>query len=170
MSKRDLKKYLTSLTKDQLEEQLINLYDKFSDVKTYYNFAFNPNEHKLEQEARVKISNEYFPVKGKRPKLRRSTAQKIIKHFINLGVDSFIVADIMLFNIEIAQTYSSGKTINYSSFYKSILNSYTQVIEYVVSNGISVNFKERILKIHDEAFRQRWENRKEFERIYDNFE
>ncbi len=170
MSKRDLKKYLASLPKEELEEQLLSLYDKFSDVKQYYDFVFNPKEDKLEQEAKVKIANEYFPLKGKRPKLRRSTAQKYIKHFLSLGVDPFVVADVMLFNIETAQKYSAKRELKYSSFYKSMLNSYKQVVDYVVINGMAPSFKERIATIKNEAFGQYWENREEFERIWDNFE
>jgi len=142
MSKRDLKKYLASLPKEELEEQLLSLYEKFGEVKAYYDFVFNPKEDKLEQEAKVKIANEYFPIKGKRPKLRRSTAQK----------------------------YSGKRELSYASFYKSILNSYKQVVEYVTVNGMAPNFSERIATIKNEAFRQYWENRKEFERIHDNFE
>ncbi len=170
MSKRDLKKYLTSLPKEELEEQLLALYEKFSDVKAYYNFVFNPKEDKLEQEAKQKILNEYFPVKGKRPKLRRSTAQKYIKNFLTLGVDPFVVADVMLYNIETAQRYSAKRQLKYDSFYKSMLNSYKQAVDYVAANGMVGNFKERISAIHDEAFRQHWDNRKEFEKIWDNFE
>lgn len=170
MSKRDLKKYLASLPKEELEEQMMALYEKFADVKAYYNFIFNPKEDKLEQEAKLKISNEYFPVKGKKAKLRRSTAQKYIKNFLTLGVDPHIVADVMLFNVETAQKYSARRTIRYDSFYKSMLNSYKQAVDYVVTNGIGGEFKQRILAIHDEAQRQRWDNRKEFERIWDNFE
>jgi len=170
MSKRDLKKYLASLPKEELEEQLLALYEKFGDVKQYYDFVFNPKEDKLEQEAKLKIANEYFPIKGKRPKLRRSTAQKYIKHFISLGVDPYVVADVMLFNIETAQKYSAKRELKYSSFYKSILNSYKQVVDYVAVNGMDTNFKERIAAVKDEALRQYWENRMEFERIWDNFE
>jgi hypothetical protein len=170
MSKRDLKKYLSSLPKDELQEQLLALYDKFSEVKAYYDFVFNPKEEKLEQEAKIKISNEYFPIKGKRPKLRRSTAQKYIKHFLSLGVDPYVVADVMLYNIEIAQTYSAKRELRYSSFYKSIYNSYKQAVEYVVANGMNVNFAPRIKAIYEQSFKQKWENMKEFERIYDNFE
>lgn len=170
MSKRDLKKYLASLPKEELEEQLLALYEKFADVKQYYDFVFNPKEDKLEQEAKLKISNEYFPLKGKRPKLRRSTAQKYIKHFLNLGVDPYVVADVMLYNIETAQKYSAKRELKYSSFYKSMLNSYKQVVDYVSVNGMDANFKERIATIKNETFRQYWENRKEFERIWDNFE
>nr|WP_322626316.1 DUF6155 family protein [uncultured Flavobacterium sp.] len=170
MSKRDLKKYLAQLPKEELEEQLLALYEKFPEVKTYYNFVFNPREDKLEQEAKVKISTEYFPPRGKRPKLRRGVAQKFIKHFISLGVDSFIVADVMLYNIEIAQTYSENKNISQEAFYKSMLNSYKQVIDYTVVNGVSANYKSRIKKIYEETLAQKWPNRKEFERLYDNFE
>ena len=109
MSKRDLKKYISELSKPQLEEQIIELYEKFKDVSVFYNFVFNPNERNIIKDAKIKISNEYYPIRGKRPKMRRSVAQKFIKHFILLGVDTFIVADIMLYNLEIAQTFTSEK-------------------------------------------------------------
>lgn len=165
MSKRDLKKYLAGLDKAQLEEQLLELYDKFGDVKTYYDFVFNPKEEKLVGEAKAKIANEYFPVKSKRAKLRRSTAQKYIKHFLLLGVDPFAVADVMLYTIEVAQKYTAKREMRYASFYKSMLNSFEQVVNYVTVNGILSEFKNRIIDIQANANRQKWENRHEFDRI-----
>ncbi len=167
MSKRDLKKYLKELDKEQLEEQLLELYEKFSDVKIYYDFVFNPKEEKLLQEAKLKITAEYFPLKGKRPKLRRSIAQKYIKHFISLGVDPYVVADLMLHNIEIAQKYSAKREMRYSSFYKSMLNSFEQVVKYAIENGMVADYKTRIFEIKDTAFSQNWENKREFERPLD---
>ncbi len=134
MSKRDLKKYLTELNKEQLEEQILELYEKFSPVKVYYNFVFNPKEETLLQESKLKISHEYYPIKksGRRskPKMRRSVAQKYIKHFILLGVDPFIIADIMLYNIEIAQTFSSEHPVKQELFYKSMFNSFDQAVVF----------------------------------------
>ena len=170
MSKRDLKKYLAGLDKEQIEAQFLELYDKFSDVKTYYDFVFNPKEEKLVGEAKAKIANEYFPVKTKRAKLRRSTAQKYIKHFLLLGVDPFAVADVMLYAIEIAQKYSAKREMRYASFYKSILNSFEQVVSYVISNGIITDFKPRILDVFNEVNRQKWENRFDFERVIEKFD
>ena len=147
MSKRDLKKYLSELNKEQLEEQIIELYEKFNPVKVYYNFVFNPKEDALLQECKLKISNEYFPIKklGRRskPKMRRSVAQKLIKHFIVLGVDPFVIADVMLYNIEIAQTYSGENLIKQELFYKSMFNSFEQAVEFIISNGIYSEFKTR---------------------------
>lgn len=162
MSKRDLKKYLQSLDKDQIAEQFMELYIKFPEVKIYYNFIFNPNEDKLLQDAKIKISAEYFPTKTKKAKLRRSTAQKIIKHFIMLGVEPHITAEVMLYNITVAQKYSAKKEMYYNSFYKSILNSLEQCITFCISNGILPHFKSQILDIVEEVQRQKWPNKSEF--------
>ncbi|MFB9107331.1 DUF6155 family protein [Flavobacterium gyeonganense] len=176
MSKRDLKKYLTGLNKEQLEEQIIELYEKFSPVKVFYDFVFNPKEDKLLQESKTKISHEYFPVKKPgakwRPKakMRRSVAQKIIKHFISLGVDPFVIADVMLYNIEIAQTYSSGNFIKQELFYKSMLNSFEQAVNFVISNGVLSEFKPRIIAIQQETMQQKWKNKYEFEAILEKID
>ena len=170
MSKRDLKKYLKELDKIQLEEQILELYEKFSPVKIYYDFVFNPKEETLLKECKIKISNEYFPVRGKKPKLRRSTAQKIIKHFSTLGVDSFIVADIMLYSIEIAQTYSAEKYIKQDSFYKSMLNSFEQAIQYMIEKNNLDTFKNRVGAIANKTTELNWINQYEFNAIIERFE
>ena len=174
MSKRDLKKYLTELNKKQLEEQILELYEKFGAVKTYYDFVFNPKEDTLLKECKIKISNEYFPQKtsGKprRPKMRRSVAQKYIKHFILLGVDSFIIGDVMLYSIEIAQTFSAERLIKPELFFKSMFNSFEQAVKFMISNGILEEFKSRILAINNETMQQNWHNKEEFNAIIERFE
>lgn len=170
MSKRDLNKYVKELNKEQLEEQLIELYEKFKDVKIYYDFVFNPNENKLVDEAKIKISNEYFPIKGRRPKMRRSVAQKYIKHFIVLGVDVFLIADVILYNIEIFQAFSSERIIRQELFFKSMLTSFQQVISFLISNGILEDFKSRLVAIKEEAIRQNWYNQYEFNALIERFE
>jgi hypothetical protein len=170
MSKRDLKKYVTELSKEQIEEQIIELYLKFPEVKTYYDFVFNPNEDKLLREAKVKISNEYFPINGKRPKMRRSTAQKIIKHFRTLGVDAYVVADIMLYNIEIAQVFSGSNRIGSDTFYKSFYTSFSQSVSFLIAQGILDDFKERLNKITQTSIQQKWYNYYEFSAILERLD
>lgn len=166
MSKRDLKKYLGELDKEQLQEQLIELYEKFSSVKEYYDFVFNPKEEKRLQEAKLKISYEYFPVsnsgKKRKPKMRRSVAQKYIKHFITLGVDPFIIADVMLYTIEIAQTFSAENSIKQEAFYKSMHNSFDQAVQFLIANGVLSEFRSRINAIYEEIIEQKWKNRTDF--------
>lgn len=170
MSKRDLKKYLNELNKEQLEEQILELYLKFKDVSIYYNFVFNPNESGLVKEAKLKISNEYFPIRGKKPKMRRSTAQKFIKHFITLGVDPYIIVDIMLYAIEVAQALTNERIIKQEVFYKSMLNSFEQAISFMIEHGIFNDFKSRVVVIKDTSISQDWSNKYEFNAIVERFD
>ncbi|WP_411030798.1 DUF6155 family protein [Spongiimicrobium sp. 3-5] len=166
MSKRALKKYVSELKKKELEIQLMDLYERFPVVKEYYNFVFNPKEEKLIQEAKIKISNEYFPVKRRKPKARRSVAQKYIKHFAKLGVEPHLVADIMLYNMEIAQSYSMNKNVP-EAFYKSMLNSFDEAVHYISVNGLLTGFKERIVKIYLTTQEQGWSHAERFSRTLD---
>ncbi len=174
MSKRELKKYIATLDKEQLEEQIVELYEKFSAVKVYYDFVFNPKEETLLKECKTKIAYEYFPIKKtgrrSRPKMRRSVAQKYIKHFQILGVDPFVIADVMLYNIEIAQTFSSENTIKVEGFYKSMFNSFEQAVVFLIANGILDEFRDRLRVIHAEAIRQKWNNETRFEAVLERLE
>ncbi len=158
MSKRDLKKYLQELTKKQLEEQVLDLYTRFIPVKTYYNFVFKPNEQKMLDEAKFKISKEYFPLNSRKAKTRRSVAQKNIKHFIQLGVDSYIVADLMLYNIEIAQRFSAEKEVKQEAFFKSMLRSFEEAVSYLKEHGMLADFLPRINQLIKTTNEQKWIN------------
>ncbi|PJA07784.1 MAG: hypothetical protein COX70_05635 [Flavobacteriales bacterium CG_4_10_14_0_2_um_filter_32_8] len=169
MSKRELKIYLKELTKSQLQEQVLDLYNRFKPVKTYYNFVFKPNEEKLLDEAKLKISKEYFPLTTRKPKARRSVAQKIIKHFMQLGVDSYLIAEIMLYNMEVAQKFSKTKTIHQDAFYKSMLNSFKETASYIHEHSMLSDFKPRLDNICKESINQEWINTEDFEAILDSF-
>ncbi len=166
MSKRALTKYLSELPRAELELQLIDLYNRFPDVKIYYDFIFNPKEDKLVQAAKTKISNEYFPLKRKRPKARRSVAQKYIKHFLKLGMESSLVADIMCFNLEIGQTFAVDHKVP-DAFYKSMANSFTEMTHFVSQNGLLSEFKERIVKTYQHTQTENWPFGEEFSKALD---
>ncbi|NBG65741.1 hypothetical protein GQN54_06400 [Cryomorphaceae bacterium S-15] len=166
MSKRELKIHLKGLKKAQLEAEIIELYDKFKAVKVYYDFSFNPKERQLIDAAKGKIYKEYFPNTKRKAKARRSIAQKSIQHFLQLGMDPTLIADLMCYNIEVAQLYCAEKKVVASAFYKSMLKSYNELIGFVIKNGITTNFAKRIHQILLDAQGQGWENYFEFEDSY----
>ncbi len=158
MSKRALKTYLKDLSKKQLEAQLIDLYERFGEVKTYYDFTFNPKEDKLINEAKFKINKEYFPQGRRKAKARRSLAQKYIKHFQQIGLEESLLADFMLFNLETAQRFNLTKPQKAEAFYKSMANSFMQALGFINYHGLAIEFTERLQKIALEAKKQDWYN------------
>lgn len=162
MSKRAFKKYIKELSKEALEEQIMDLYNRFEDVKTYYNFVFNPNEEKLVQDAKFKIGKEYFPPNNRRPKKRRSVAHKIIKHYLKLGMEAHALADVMFYNVEIAQTFSEEQEYITEAFEKSIFKSFEQAVLYVAEYGVISEFEKRIQKITRFSHDHKWTNSYQF--------
>ncbi len=169
MSKRAFKKYIKTLGKEDLEEQMMDLYNRFDEVRTFYNFVFNPNEDKLVKQAKYKISKEYFPESNRKPKTRRSVAHKLIKHFLKLEMEAHSLADVMFYNIEIAQTFSREKENVTEAFQKSIFKSYEQGVNFVLEKGITDDFIKRIHLIAEEAETQYWQNSYKFSKIRDRF-
>ncbi|MBT8323305.1 MAG: hypothetical protein KJO94_07500 [Eudoraea sp.] len=166
MSKRALKKYLSELPKEALEAQVMDLYERFPSVKKFYDFVFNPREDKLMQEARFRISNEYFPLKRRRPKARRSVAQKYIKQFRTLGMAPHLIADLMLYNLETAQSFSRERRVP-EAFYKSMLNSFAEATQFISQEALLPDFKVRIIDIYNEVQEQNWPLKEGFNRALD---
>jgi hypothetical protein len=158
MTKRKLKNYLNDLNKEQIEEQVLDLYDRFKEVKGYYDFAFNPKEDKLLEESKFKIAKEYFPIGKRKAKLRRSVAQKIIKKCKTLQLDPQYIIEIMLYNIEIATTYTAEKSIKQDAFYKSMLKSFEEMLAYISLNGLIQDYISRIESIVSRIEEQKWFN------------
>jgi hypothetical protein len=166
MGKRALKKYLADLKKKELEDQVMDLYMRFPVVKEYYDFIFNPKEDKMVQEAKARISNEYFPLKRRRPKARRSVAQKYIKHFMKLGVEPHLIADVMLYNLEVAQSFETNKNVP-DAFYKSMLNSFNEMVRFISLNALLPNFKDRLIKVYEISQKESWVYKEGFSRALD---
>lgn len=76
----------------------------------------------------------------------------------------------MLYNIEIAQTYSSKNLIKQDLFYKSMFNSFEQAVNFTISNGILNEFKARIIAIQQETIQQKWKNKYDFDTILDKID
>ncbi len=165
MSKKDLKEYLQQLNKKQLQEQITDLYSRYKEVKEFYDFAFNPQENKLLEDCKFKISKEYFPVSSRKAKMRRSVAQKFIRHFKTLGVEPCLIADVMLYQIEIAITYTSEKYVKQEAFYKSMLKSFAEAVTYINENAIRNDFNDRLVRIADDVAEQNWMGWRGFERL-----
>ena len=161
MSKNALKKYLQQLDGEALREQLLDLYSRFPEVKTYYDFVFNPQEDKLLREATQKISEEYFPLRRKKAKARRSVAHKYIRHFRTLEVDPTVLAELMAFNLETAQRFESLRNCP-EAFYRSMHNSFREWGNHLVHHGIYPEFRDRAATFVDGVVEADWPRRQDY--------
>lgn len=169
MSKRALRKYVCELNREALAEQLIDLYERFPEVKTYYDFVFNPREEELLREAKARISKEYAPRGKRRPKARRSVAQKYIRQFRVLGMDPPLLADLMAFNLETARRFERTRRCP-DAFYQSMLNSCREWVHYMVLNGLWKEGESQFVTFVDAVREASWPNLDRFEALAEQLE
>lgn len=163
MSKREFKKYIESLKKNELKEQMLNMYAKFRDVKEFFDFAFEPKEDKLLQESKFNIRKEYFPNNNRKAKTRRSIAHKAIKHFICLGVDKYIIAELMLFNLIVMVDFLNTKTKKTDSFCKSMHKSYCEALLFCTKHNMISEYKDQLENINNKYYNSEIINLNQFE-------
>jgi hypothetical protein len=98
MSKSALKKELLKLTKEQLVEQILDLYEKNKSIKEFYDFYLNPhNEKELMDKYKKIIRKEFNVERPERSDEKFSVAKKAISEFKSLQPSPEALADVMLF-------------------------------------------------------------------------
>jgi len=144
MSKATLKKELQKLTKEQLVEQILDLYDKNKSIKEFYDFYLNPkNEKELAQKYKKIIRKEFNVENPMRSSEKFSVAKRAISDFRDLQPSPEALADVMLYLSESAceLTYCYG---DYSEqFYNSACNSYKTALEFMYKHNLLDDFKPR---------------------------
>lgn len=144
MSKPKLKKELQKLTKEQLIEQILDLYDKNKAVKEFYNFYLNPkNEKELAEKYKKQIRKEFNIENPMRSTEKFSVAKRAITDFKGLQPSPEALADVMLYLPESAceLTYCYGDFSE--QFYDSAYNNYSAALEFIAKNNLLDVFKRR---------------------------
>ncbi|MGL5937666.1 MAG: DUF6155 family protein [Phocaeicola sp.] len=146
MSKVQLRKHLSTLSKEQIIEVVLELYDARKEAKEYLEFYLNPNEDIKLDEYKSIIRNEFFPKRGE-AKCRFSICRKAISDFKKLKPHPACIADLMLYYIEQGCEMTSMYGDMWEQYYVTIETNFEKTMEYIVKLGYIEEFKDRIEKM-----------------------
>ena len=132
MSKVKLKKYLLSLTKEQITDIVLELYDARKGAKDYLEFYLAPDCNAELEKCKKAIQNEFFPTRG----------------FSEKPEPTF-VADLMLFYIEQGCEYTLEFGDMWEQFYTTLEGNFDKAMRFIFLNGLLTNYYERIEKLID---------------------
>lgn len=148
MSKAQLKKYLKSLTQEQLIQVILDTYDARKESKEYLEYFMNPDDKAAHEKARNELYPIYFNKRGKtQSKLVMSNANKIVNDFIKLEPSSELVADLLLYNVELYVSRLSLRYIVSSTAWSTLVNHFRKAVDYAQSYSLADQFKNRVWKI-----------------------
>ena len=95
-----LKQYLKNSPKEELINDILEIFKRIDSVKDYYQIKLSPpDQTDVSAPYKKIIENEFFPLRGiGRAKL--SVARKVVTDYKKLVKDPVKIADMMLFYVE----------------------------------------------------------------------
>lgn len=143
MSKFSLKKYLQSLTKEQIVEVMLDAYDNSKAVQEYFDFYLQPNEKEKIKKYKAIIEKEFGVKNPMKAGLKFSVAKKAISEFASLNPSPEALADVMLTLPEAAClfTYEFGDMDE--PFYNAAYNNFKRAMDFICKHGLLDRFKKR---------------------------
>lgn len=168
MPKSNLKKELQKLSKEQLIEQVMDLYKKYKPVKEYYDFYLNPNEKKLFEKYKEIITNEFYPKRGD-PKMQFSVAKKAIADFKALSPSPLLLADLLLLLPELATRFTGEFGDMWEQYYISAANNFDVALKFISSQELFSQFKGRIKNCLEIASECGWGYGDDLYQVYGNY-
>jgi hypothetical protein len=145
MGLREVKTELNKLEKEDLIKHISELYKKFKPVKEYFDFYIDPDEKKLLEQYKEKVTEGFFPKRGYQLKL--SISRKAINDFKKLGTSAECLADLLLHFVENGVRFTNEYGDIDENFYTSIENTYSSSLAVISENGLLTTFKKRAHKI-----------------------
>jgi hypothetical protein len=144
MSKPELKKHLLSLSKEQIIERVLGLYDTCKPAKDYFEYYLNPNEKELYEKYKLIIINEFYP-KGKyvESKTRFSVAKKAIADFRSLNPSPELLGDLMVTLAEMSCKFTYDYGDMWEQYYTSATTNFSLALRFLKKNVLLEQFKLR---------------------------
>lgn len=145
MGLREVKSELGKLDKATLIKHISELYKKYKPVKEYFDFYINPDEKKILEQYKEKVTEGFFPKRGYQIKL--SISRKAINDFKKLGSSEESVADLLLHFVENGVEFTNEYGDIDESFYTSVEKTYSNALDLIDKNGLLDKFEKRAYKI-----------------------
>ena len=148
MSKAKLKKYLQTLSKEQIIEVMLELYDARKEAKEYLEFYLAPDSNAELEKCKKAIRQEFFPTRGFSEKPSFAKCRK--------KPEPTCVADLMLFYIEQGCEYTVTFGDMWEQYYTTLENNFDKAMKFIFIHGLLAAYYERIEKLLDNASNCGW--------------
>lgn len=165
MTLSDLKKHLARKTKEELIQEIAALYQRFPQVKDYYQVQSADGCEVVQKYKKLII--EEFEGKGRAlPKARLSAGRKAVSDFKKVTGNPELIADVMLTYVESVSSFNSTYNPDTEEFYTSPEDMFEKALAVMRDNHLLAKFKARAQEIvrkatdgygHYDSLKERYE-------------
>jgi hypothetical protein len=169
LSLTDLKRNLAQKSKEELVQEISILYQRFPQVKDYYQIQASA-EDEVVQKYKNLIIEEF--TEGKRrafPKARLAAGKKAVSDFRKLTSNPELIIDVMLTYVETVSSFNSNFSPDTEEYYTSPEDMFEKALAMMKEDNLLSKFKTRAQKIVRNAvdgYGQRDALKDRFEDVY----
>lgn len=144
MSKATVKKLLRSMSKEDIIEMVIEMYDVRKEAKEYLEYYANPDENGKLEEYKDIICAEFYPEGRRLPKARLSVCRKAVADFKKLKPSADALAELMLSYMENAIEFTHDFGDMSEQYYVSVEGNFAKTVKFIAKNGLWEKFDKRL--------------------------
>jgi hypothetical protein len=151
-----LKSYLQQVSKEQLADDITELFTKFEPVRDYYQTKLLPeNNSQIIEKYKAIIRNEFFPARGF-GKARLLVARKAVSEYKKICRTNASLADLMLFYVEQGVRFTDAYGDIDEPFYNSMESMFKKAVEFIVTHKLQDVFEDRCRRIVSDTSGMGW--------------
>ena len=164
-----IKKYIGKSSKEDLSKDILELFQKFSKIKDFYQFKLSGGRDlKLLEKYKKIIQNVFFPERGL-GNARLSVARKAVTDFKKLSGDPNFIADVMIYYVEMGVDFTNEYGDINEPFYESMESMYERAAKFMIENNIANNYINRFKKIVENTSEIGWGFHDDLEYMYNKY-
>lgn len=156
LTKKALLKHLDKSDKEDVIREVVMLFDKFKNVKEFYQSELSDEANPALDKYKKKIKEAYAKPN---PKERTTNANlnRLLKEFKKISIYDRELADLMLYRVECGMAAIKKNNKRSPTFYNCLLSTFADTIKLVVADNSMNEFKPRIDKIVKNAAMGKYE-------------
>ncbi|MCW5212919.1 hypothetical protein VU04_08405 [Desulfobulbus sp. TB] len=162
-----LKKQLAQKTKEELIKEIGQLYQKFPQVKEFYQAKAGNIDDVLAKYKEI-IEKEFIEGKTRgMPKTRFSVARKALNDFKKITKEPLLVADLMLTYVESVSWFNTEFAPDIEEFYTRPEDMFEDTLALLKQHDLLAHFRQRVRNIiqnatevwgHYDSLKERYED------------
>jgi Family of unknown function (DUF6155) len=146
-----LKKYLTTLTEAELREELLKLFSKLDQVKSYYaqELATKEDRTNMLQAYKKRLYSQVYTPKGNPKNINNAAMKLIIAEFEKISVFPHELVDLILYRVELTTEYANAFGGALDSEYNAAVTAFKKAVKLIRVHKLKSTFDARIQKIFE---------------------
>lgn len=146
----DLKKLLEEMSEDELKQEILKLYNKFPQVKDFYNQDLMTEEERqiVLKGYKEKIYKQFW-TSGGNPKgmINNTTIKGVISDYEKIALFPYDVIDLLIYRVEVATDLADQFGGMADSNYNASITAFKKAMKLIKDNHLMSYFEVRCKKI-----------------------